>query len=205
VRSADPTLGVLSSIGSLPGFDRIVPSALLSINGSPPPDLYVIVRDALNINRLGSFAVRTARMVGLPDPVHDGGDLVHDALASAMRRLETVQDSYAHLCMVIRHRAPLVAARPSSPLQWQPSAFSAVVRLRRPAEQRRRCCRLGGVRAAPACAPQNVVAIDHHVWVVYDLTRIGERDFEALCRALAVRVLGDNVQVFGDGPDGVGS
>jgi hypothetical protein len=38
--------------------------------------------------------------------------------------------------------------------------------------------------------------------VTYDLTRLGERDFEALCRALAVRVLGDNVQAFGDGPDG---
>jgi len=38
--------------------------------------------------------------------------------------------------------------------------------------------------------------------VAYDLTRLGERDFEALCRALAIRVLGDNVQAFGDGPDG---
>src|SRR5438876_9114508 len=38
--------------------------------------------------------------------------------------------------------------------------------------------------------------------VIHDLTRLGEREFEALCRALAVRVLGDNVQVFGDGPDG---
>jgi hypothetical protein len=38
--------------------------------------------------------------------------------------------------------------------------------------------------------------------VTYYLTRLGEREFEALCRALAVRVLGDNVQAFGDGPDG---
>jgi hypothetical protein len=35
-----------------------------------------------------------------------------------------------------------------------------------------------------------------------DLTRLGERAFEEMCRALAVRVLGDNVQAFGDGPDG---
>lgn len=38
--------------------------------------------------------------------------------------------------------------------------------------------------------------------MAYDLTRIGDKEFEALCRALAVRVLGAGVQAFGDGPDG---
>src|SRR6266545_1895432 len=38
--------------------------------------------------------------------------------------------------------------------------------------------------------------------MVYDLTRIGERRFEDLCRALAVHVLGPGIQAFGDGPDG---
>jgi hypothetical protein len=38
--------------------------------------------------------------------------------------------------------------------------------------------------------------------VTYDLSRLGEREFEEICRALAVRVLGDNIQAFGDGPDG---
>ena len=47
-----------------------------------------------------------------------------------------------------------------------------------------------------------VVRIDHHAHVTYDLTRLGERKFEALSRALAVRVLGNAVQAFGDGPDG---
>ncbi|MEZ7126183.1 pentapeptide repeat-containing protein [Nonomuraea sp. AD125B] len=36
----------------------------------------------------------------------------------------------------------------------------------------------------------------------YDLSSMGERDFEALCRALAVHVLGPGIQAFGDGPDG---
>lgn len=47
-----------------------------------------------------------------------------------------------------------------------------------------------------------VGGIGHHAWVTYDLTGFGERQFEALCRAIAVRVLGDAVQAFGDGPDG---
>src|SRR6266498_3440882 len=38
--------------------------------------------------------------------------------------------------------------------------------------------------------------------MVYDLTRMGERPFEDLCRALAVHVLGPGIQAFGDGPDG---
>lgn len=38
--------------------------------------------------------------------------------------------------------------------------------------------------------------------VAYDLTRIDERRFEDLCRALAVHVLGSGLQVFGPGPDG---
>jgi hypothetical protein len=38
--------------------------------------------------------------------------------------------------------------------------------------------------------------------MVYDLTRMGERTFEDMCRALAVHVLGSGVQAFGDGPDG---
>jgi hypothetical protein len=38
--------------------------------------------------------------------------------------------------------------------------------------------------------------------MVYDLTRMGERTFEDMCRALAVHVLGPDVQAFGDGPDG---
>ncbi|MFJ9094625.1 NACHT domain-containing protein [Streptomyces globisporus] len=36
----------------------------------------------------------------------------------------------------------------------------------------------------------------------YDLTRLGSREFEHLAQALAVRVLGPGVEVFGDGPDG---
>ena len=36
----------------------------------------------------------------------------------------------------------------------------------------------------------------------YDLTRLGEREFEHLSQALAVRVLGNGVRIFGDGPDG---
>ncbi|MEU8284117.1 hypothetical protein AB0C01_07240 [Micromonospora sp. NPDC048905] len=35
-----------------------------------------------------------------------------------------------------------------------------------------------------------------------DLSRLGERLFEDLCRALAVHVLGAGIQAFGDGPDG---
>ena len=38
--------------------------------------------------------------------------------------------------------------------------------------------------------------------MVYDLSRLGERPFENLCRALAVHVLGPGLQAFGDGPDG---
>ena len=38
--------------------------------------------------------------------------------------------------------------------------------------------------------------------VVYDWSRLGERPFENLCRALAVHVLGPGLQAFGDGPDG---
>lgn len=36
----------------------------------------------------------------------------------------------------------------------------------------------------------------------YDLNRLGEREFEHLTQALALRVLGPGVEVFGDGPDG---
>ncbi|MGC9668513.1 hypothetical protein ACNTMW_18400 [Planosporangium sp. 12N6] len=38
--------------------------------------------------------------------------------------------------------------------------------------------------------------------MAYDLTRLDERRFEDLCRALAVHVLGPGLQVFGPGPDG---
>ncbi len=38
--------------------------------------------------------------------------------------------------------------------------------------------------------------------MVYDLSRLGERPFENLCRALAVHILGPGLQAFGDGPDG---
>jgi hypothetical protein len=38
--------------------------------------------------------------------------------------------------------------------------------------------------------------------VMHDLSRLGERPFEDLCRALAVHVLGPGIQAFGDGPDG---
>ena len=38
--------------------------------------------------------------------------------------------------------------------------------------------------------------------VDYDLNRLGEREFEHLTQALALRVLGPGVEVFGDGPDG---
>ncbi|MFC9863926.1 MULTISPECIES: hypothetical protein [unclassified Streptomyces] len=38
--------------------------------------------------------------------------------------------------------------------------------------------------------------------VDYDLTRLGPRDFEHLTQALAVRILGAGVSVFGDGRDG---
>jgi hypothetical protein len=36
----------------------------------------------------------------------------------------------------------------------------------------------------------------------YDLSRLGDGEFEDLSQALAVRVLGTAIQVFGDGPDG---
>ncbi len=36
----------------------------------------------------------------------------------------------------------------------------------------------------------------------YDLTRLGDREFEHLSQALALRALGPGVSVFGDGPDG---
>jgi hypothetical protein len=38
--------------------------------------------------------------------------------------------------------------------------------------------------------------------VDYDLTRLGDREFEHLSQALALQVLGPGVSVFGDGPDG---
>lgn len=38
--------------------------------------------------------------------------------------------------------------------------------------------------------------------MVYVLTRMGERLFDDMCRALAVHVLGPGIQAFGDGPDG---
>ncbi len=38
--------------------------------------------------------------------------------------------------------------------------------------------------------------------MVYDWSRLGERPFENICRALAMHVLGPGQQVFGDGPDG---
>jgi hypothetical protein len=38
--------------------------------------------------------------------------------------------------------------------------------------------------------------------MLYDLTRMGQRLFEDMCRALAVHVLGPGIQAFGDGPDG---
>jgi len=38
--------------------------------------------------------------------------------------------------------------------------------------------------------------------MAYDLTQLGERSFEDLMRALAVRTLGPSVRAFGDGPDG---
>jgi hypothetical protein len=38
--------------------------------------------------------------------------------------------------------------------------------------------------------------------VMHDLSRLGERPFEDLCRALAVHALGPGIQAFGDGPDG---
>lgn len=37
---------------------------------------------------------------------------------------------------------------------------------------------------------------------MHELNRLGERPFEAMCRALAVHVLGPDIQAFGDGPDG---
>lgn len=36
----------------------------------------------------------------------------------------------------------------------------------------------------------------------YALTKLGDREFEHLCQALALSVLGPGVEVFGDGPDG---
>lgn len=42
----------------------------------------------------------------------------------------------------------------------------------------------------------------HDGFVAYELSRLDERRFEELCRALAVRVLGPAIQVFGAGPDG---
>ncbi|MBC8994129.1 MULTISPECIES: hypothetical protein [Micromonospora] len=38
--------------------------------------------------------------------------------------------------------------------------------------------------------------------MMHELSRLGERPFEDLCRALAVHVLGVGIQAFGDGPDG---
>jgi hypothetical protein len=38
--------------------------------------------------------------------------------------------------------------------------------------------------------------------VDYDLTRLGDREFEHLTQAVALQVLGAGVSVFGDGPDG---
>ncbi len=38
--------------------------------------------------------------------------------------------------------------------------------------------------------------------VDYDLTRLGDREFEHLSQALALQVLGPGVSVYGDGPDG---
>ncbi len=38
--------------------------------------------------------------------------------------------------------------------------------------------------------------------VDYDLTRLGSREFEHLTQALALKVFGPSVGVFGDGPDG---
>jgi hypothetical protein len=38
--------------------------------------------------------------------------------------------------------------------------------------------------------------------VDYDLSRLGDREFEHLSQALAIQVLGTGVRVFGDGPDG---
>jgi len=35
-----------------------------------------------------------------------------------------------------------------------------------------------------------------------DLTGLGPQGFERICQALAVRVLGPGIAVFGDGPDG---
>jgi hypothetical protein len=36
----------------------------------------------------------------------------------------------------------------------------------------------------------------------YDLTRLGNREFEHLLQVLALKVPGPGVGVFGDGPDG---
>lgn len=36
----------------------------------------------------------------------------------------------------------------------------------------------------------------------YDLSRLGESEFEHLTQALAIKVLGPAIQFFGDGPDG---
>lgn len=47
-----------------------------------------------------------------------------------------------------------------------------------------------------------VVPVRHDTAVAFDFTRIGERRFEDLCRAVAVHVLGPGIEVFGDGPDG---
>jgi hypothetical protein len=38
--------------------------------------------------------------------------------------------------------------------------------------------------------------------VDFDLTRLGDREFEHLSQALALQVLGAGVTVFGEGPDG---
>lgn len=38
--------------------------------------------------------------------------------------------------------------------------------------------------------------------VMHDLSRLGERAFEDLCRALSAAVLEVGVQAYGDGPDG---
>ncbi|WP_433180653.1 hypothetical protein [Actinoallomurus sp. CA-150999] len=42
----------------------------------------------------------------------------------------------------------------------------------------------------------------HDGCVDYDLTRLGSREFEHLTQALAVKIFGHDVSVFGDGPDG---
>lgn len=50
--------------------------------------------------------------------------------------------------------------------------------------------------------PGVALNVRQDVLVDYDLTRLGDREFEHLSQALAIAVLGTHVQVFGDGPDG---